>query len=315
MAVNKSRWTPLHTLAVIVIAALIVVIGVTAHSWDYLFGLTGLSSGRLWAWLLTMILLLAFAATTGHGITGLWAGVLIDDRNRMSLSRLQMVLWTILVLAAFLTAALSNVVLDPLGSPLAIGIPGELLLAMGISITSLIGTPLILNSKSATPNAEEQAQTVSILESRGVAPGTLGNEGLIVTKSTPQDAQVADLFRGEETGNAAQLDLGKVQMFYVTLVLVLAYALAIGATFASAPGLISMLPRIDPSFVALLGLSHAGYLTYKAFPHSKTQSDTVALSPSLQAQIMAGATAPRAVPDPALATVGAQVDGATGAGQ
>jgi hypothetical protein len=280
---TKSRWTSSHTIAIIVIAVLILLIGLAASLWNRVFGFTGPSSGRLWAWLLTMVLLLTFAATVGHGITGIWTGVLIDDRNRMSLSRLQMILWTIVVLAAFLTAALSNVVLSPLGTPLAIAIPGELLVAMGISITSLIGTPLILSTKSATPNAAEQAQTMESLAARGVVPAVLGNKGLIITKRSFQDAQVADLFRGEETGNAAQLDLGKVQMFYVTLILVLAYVLAIGASFTSATGEITMLPRVDASFVALLGLSHVGYLTYKAFPHSKTQGDTVTLPITPQA--------------------------------
>lgn len=308
MTAKKSTWTWGHSLASVVIVALVLAVGLTARSWEQLFGLSGPSSGRLWAWLLTMALLLVFAATVGHGITGVWGGVLIDDRNRMSLSRLQLVLWTVVVLAAFMTAALSNIVLDPSGSPLAIAIPGEVLLAMGISITSLIGTPLILSTKTATPNSNEQAQTEHILASRGVASSILGNEGLIVTKSTPADAQVADLFRGEETGNAAQLDLGKVQMFYVTLILVLTYAVAIGTTFASTTGLVSALPRVDGSFVALLGLSHAGYLTYKAIPHSKIQTEEVGLSPALQDQLD-GANVVPAQPVSVLATAATQVPG------
>jgi hypothetical protein len=243
-----------------------------------------------------MVLLLVFAATVGHGITGRWAGVLIDERNKMSLSRLQMVMWTILVLAAFLTASLSNIVLDPLGSPLAIAIPTELLLAMGISTSTLIGSPLILSAKTGNPNEDEKAQTIQILASRGVEANRLGNEGLVVTKSAPKDAQVSDLFNGEETGNAAQLDLGKIQMLYVTIVLLFAYGAAIGTTFASHAGIVTALPRVDASMIALLGLSHAGYLTYKAVPHSKTQQDTsVTLSPDVQAQ-RAAARASQATP-------------------
>lgn len=284
MPKQRSYWTGLHTLAVLAIVALVIVVGLKAHDWGNVFG-GGPSSGPLKAWIAMMILFLIFIVVVGHGITGLWAGALIDDRNKMSLSRLQMILWSILVLAALITAALSNIMFDPTGTPLAIAIPGELLLAMGISTTSLIGSPLILNSKRATPNQAEFNQTLSILTSRDDPGAKYGNEGLIVTKAAPKDAQLDDLFRGEETGNAAQIDLSKIQMFYVTLILLVAYGAAIGAAFADVKGLITALPAIDASFIALLGISHAGYLTSKVAPHSKTQADPVSLAPDVVARL------------------------------
>lgn len=45
-----------------------------------------------WAWIGTLILLAGFANVAGHGILGLWTGLLIDERNKMSLSKLQMIL-------------------------------------------------------------------------------------------------------------------------------------------------------------------------------------------------------------------------------
>ena len=59
-------------------------------------------------------------------------------------------------------------------------------------------------------------------------------------------------------------------MFYFTIVLVLAYAVALGMAFASSFARISKLPAVDSVWVALLGISHAGYLTHKAIPHSET---------------------------------------------
>jgi hypothetical protein len=68
---------------------------------------------------------------------------------------------------------------------------------------------------------------------------------------------MADMFRGEETGNAAFLDLGKVQMFFFTII------------DGGVP--IHEFPALDESIVALLGISHATFLTYQAVPHSQSK--------------------------------------------
>jgi hypothetical protein len=86
----------------------------------------------------------------------------------------------------------------------------------------------------------------------------------------------ADLFKGEEIGNAAHLDLGKIQMFYFTLVLVLAYAVMLGTMFSNIThtnptGMISDLPFLPDGMVALLGISNGGYLGHKVIPHTAGQ--------------------------------------------
>jgi hypothetical protein len=73
---------------------------------------------RLAAWLGTMAFLIAFTVIAGKFITGYWRGALIDDRNQISLSRLQLAVWTVLILSAYLEAALSNVRLVQAQSPL-----------------------------------------------------------------------------------------------------------------------------------------------------------------------------------------------------
>src|SRR5689334_8393518 len=98
-------------------------------------------------WLVNMISLAVFAIIAGRGITGLWRGVLIDERNKMSLSRLQLALWTILILASFLTAALINIHKGQPPDPLSIAIPETLWGLMGISTASLVGSPLIKGAK------------------------------------------------------------------------------------------------------------------------------------------------------------------------
>jgi len=87
----------------------------------------------------------------------------------------------------------------------------------------------------------------------------------------PSSAGWGDLFKGEETGNAAQLDMGKVQMLFFTLILVLAYGIAIDALL-NGTGAVKELPILDAGIVALLGSSHAGYLANKAVPRSSLPS-------------------------------------------
>jgi hypothetical protein len=91
------QWTPWHTFALLIIIAFMALTGL-------LFPIRA----RVWTWVVALILLGVFAAVAGQGITGLWRGLLIDERNKISLARLQLTLWTIVVLSGFLTAALSN---------------------------------------------------------------------------------------------------------------------------------------------------------------------------------------------------------------
>ncbi len=79
---------------------------------------------------------------------------------------------------------------------------------------------------------------------------------------------LSELFKGDEMGNDAQVDLAKIQMFYFTLILVFVYAVALGNSLAGCEA-IAQFPDLDPGMIAWLGISHAGYLTSKAVPHSQ----------------------------------------------
>ena len=260
-ATDKPKWTGWHTFSLLVIIVAVALVGLQVPSRD-----------RFVAWLVILALLTLFAVIAGHGVTGLWRGLLIDERNRMSLSRLQMTLWSILVVSGFLTAALSNLAAGQ-PDPLSIAIPGELWLAMGMGTTSPVGSPLIKSTKKdKQPDEKERQETLEkMAQQTGVNLTKVASKGQIVVYTRPEEAGWSDLFRGEETGNAAQLDLAKVQMFYFTLILVVVYAAALGAVFAGNSVRIGEFPALDPSAVALLGISHAGYLTNKAVRHSKGQ--------------------------------------------
>lgn len=256
---QETPWTAWHSLAVGLILALL-----------FLAELLLPLQLRLWAWIASLALLALFAVIAGHGVTGLWLGLLIDMRNKLSLSRLQMTLWTILILSAFLTAALSNID-EGHSSPLSITVPPELWLLMGISTASLIGSPLILNlKKSRAASEEDKARTLEQLARQAVDIAKVAIYGQLVVNQTPETARLSDLFRGSETGNAWQLDLGKLQMFFFTLILVLAYGSALAALFGSTADKIEALPALDAGMLTLLGISHAGYLVNKALPQAES---------------------------------------------
>lgn len=260
---KESKWTGWHTFGLLVIVIAIVFFGLFLPV-ELLF----------WAWIATLILIGLFIAVAGQGIIGLWRGLFIDEMNRISLSRFQLTLWTIIVLSSFFIAALYNIATKQ-PDPLSIKIPEELWVLIGISTTSLVGSPLIKGpkkdkeaSKKETDRAQETMKKLDIDSNK------ITRVGLLIKNITPDMSRWSDLFSTEEMGNIGHLDLAKVQMFFFTIILVLAYCVLMGKIFVNINpvGLtkISEFPSLDPGMVALLGISHAGYLTNKGISHTST---------------------------------------------
>jgi hypothetical protein len=128
-------------LVVIVFLFLVIVVGLVGN-WE-----------PAHRWLIIVGLMIAFLVVMGVQVNGRPSGFLIDSRFKMSLSRLQIVLWTILVLSAYLTIALDRNIpglVNPenaLAEPLMITFPPELLLALGISAASFAGSSLVKTTK------------------------------------------------------------------------------------------------------------------------------------------------------------------------
>lgn len=147
--IGLSSWIPIHLRWIIMIAL---------HTW---------------------FIVIISQHVTGHEIEenngrkrfvpGRFAGALIDNRNKMSLSRLQITLWTILIFSVITVIGLdrSIPVLEGRVSQIAgetsstesarelhgalnIAFPGELLAALGISTTSLAAASLIKSGKTET---------------------------------------------------------------------------------------------------------------------------------------------------------------------
>jgi hypothetical protein len=131
----KPKWTVRHTFGLLAIIVVIVLLGLLTPPIPMFL-----------AWIGTLVLLADFATVAGHGILGLWMGLLIDKRNKMSLSRLQMILWTITVLSGFLTAAFWNIWAGEVDA-FSIAVPQELWLRsmfmahrVSAILTSAMGT-------------------------------------------------------------------------------------------------------------------------------------------------------------------------------
>lgn len=205
-------------------------------------------------WLLdlaTLTLLVGFiGVASGKGPVGF----LIDDRNKLSLSRLQVTLWTLVVISAVASIVLIKLAA---GESPDVEIPEPLLWAIGISGTALAGTAVIQHVK------EDPARTPS-------QPRTANLRGLIVVNPTPAAAGWTDLFMGEEEGNFDRLEIGKVQMFYFTVIAVIVYGLSILELLGgeTSTGGIESLPALSGGLVALLGLSNGIYLAKKAAPNT-----------------------------------------------
>jgi len=246
----EANWKWWHTLTVIIFPVTILIFPLVI----IVFGIPLPSSLRLGNWLLNLVLFAAFIIFIGKGITGRWSGLLIDDRYKMSLSRLQTIAWTVLVLSAFITAVLTNMSSEGPFSAFKVGIPEQLWLLLGISTTSLIGSSLVLGVKKQQPSQPPPS------------PDKL-TKGPIVYNQDIKKASWSDIFKGEEVSNDNVLDLGKVQMFYFTVLLVFGYGVALALIFIdSNQKVISMFPDPSMAVTGLLGISQAAYLINKALP-------------------------------------------------
>ncbi len=287
---SKSKaWAP--------IAAIVLII--------FMF-LSGLFAPKGWNWALVMIFMIVFITAIGKLITGRFSGVFINEHYIMSLSRFQLVIWTLIVLSAFLTIALERINAG-VPDPLAIALPTQLWALLGISTTSLVGSPVILSTKlSKTPTkavkdkaallfaktlsardieAAEQADSTKFKELKTIADKKKATADGIIEKGIERsgirnfnvkfkDAEFSNMFTGDELANKGLIDIAKVQMFFFTIVIAFSYmVLLVNLIMTAEPAGLNGFPELSDGVVALLGISSAGYLTNKAPDKTKTKTD------------------------------------------
>jgi hypothetical protein len=258
--------------------------GITLHgtqaSWAILLLVIGMVAAGWFApgganFILVMLLLLFMMLVLGLATTNRALGILIEDRNLMSLSRFQTVVWVILILGAYLTFSMVRIKMmaggQPITDPLNIQIDPHLWALLGISTTSLVASPLILSTKrnqDPTPSATQKAAQMLDEPEPEV---NANKQGTLYANSKLSDARLTDMFEGDELINTARIDLAKVQMFYFTIIAAICFVVTVYKTLTANNPDLTHLPLLPDGFVAVLGISHAGYLTSKGINRTPSQ--------------------------------------------
>jgi hypothetical protein len=199
--------------------------------------------------------LVAFCAVAGCVVNKRIDGIFIDERNRISLARLQWVAWIVVIFSSYFTISALNLAsgIAPLPK-----MPTELLELLGIVTGSAVVSNVIVDSKKSVPVGPQPQPS----------PGEPAQVGLMDRNLTPAEASWADLYCGEEASNRDVVDVSRLQQLVITILLIITYIGQIWLSLekATISGTLTDMPTIDSSFVTLLGASHAGYLFYKATP-------------------------------------------------
>jgi hypothetical protein len=223
-----------------------------------------------WNFAVVTIILIVLTIQIGRGVVGLPFGVLIDSLNVVSLARFQMTIWTVLILGAYIAHAFARIRKGDGMDSLDIAIDKNLWLLMGISTTSLVAAPLILSTKKdEVPDDGVTAKTAAA-SGEPESDVAANSQGIIYANTEKSDARLTDMFQGDEIGNTTHVDLAKVQMFYFTIVSAVVFFTAVFHNMIS-DGDLTKLPTLSEGFVALLGISHAGFLGSKSVTHTPTQ--------------------------------------------
>jgi hypothetical protein len=229
-------------------------------------------------WIIVLVLMVGFVIAIGKKINGRALGILINEYNAMSLSRFQMIVWTLIIVSAYFTIASARISAGA-ADPLGIAIDWQLWALIGISSTSLVGTPLILHDKEQRAIAQKlkskQERANVIAQITGKAPKIV----TLLVKEIPKlsdrtstdNAEFSDIFKADEKPDGtAHVDMSKVQMFFFTIISAISYIVLLYNLINTTPTA-SSLPVLPPGLIALLTISHGAYLTNKAVPPKPSQ--------------------------------------------
>jgi hypothetical protein len=241
-----------------------------------------------WSYIAVMAMMILFMIVLGLRHCGRPAGILINERNLISLARFQIVIWTVIILSAFLTAAIARIFVATqhklsLGDALNIGLDEKLWGLLGISTASLIGTPLIQSTKKIqTADPKELVKTEAAFSANGTPESKetieANSQGVLYANAEISDAAFTDMFEGDEVSNTAYIDMPKVQMFFFTIVAAVSYGSDlvnwINGLKSTSENPLASFPILSGGLIAILGISHAGFLTGKAATRTVPETKT-----------------------------------------
>jgi hypothetical protein len=170
-------------------------------------------------------------------------GIIVDGRGRCSLTKLQVMLWTVALIPLFAATAWQRGKTGNFSTAIDFPIPSELLSVLGISVGSAATSAAVKSYKDS-----------------------LRPDRILVSARADAKPHFSQVFMEEEGALADKVvDVGKFQNFWITLLLVGAYIASIGS-FLNTSDLakpLTSLPGFSDQFVTLLLISHAGYVAGK----------------------------------------------------
>lgn len=202
-----------------------------------------------WSWFVSALVLAVFIAWIGKKVKvpaldkpTIW-GFLIDARSRYSLNRLQLMMWTFLIISTFLGLLFSS--LFGKNPTSALAIPDQLLGLLGISTGSAVVASAVKNNKDVT-RGDKIVRSTPPLQSGDAAPLNNHNKAIV-----PRFSQV---FLEEEGGQGRDeiISVSKFQNFLFTLALGIVYVVLTVKTKGY--------PSLDNNVIWLIGISHSGYI-------------------------------------------------------
>jgi len=157
---------------------------------------------------------------------------------------------------------------------LNVDIPGEVLILLGISASSLVAGAAI---KSEQGKEDKPQGRVATLDNENAAA------------RDPKVPKWTDILKGDQDGDKAYIDIGKFQMFWFTVGALFAYGMQIYAAINLAAtsetlkmvglegndllkagfALFDSLPAVSASLAGVLGISHVAYLANKVPPREE----------------------------------------------
>ena len=229
-------------------------------------------------WTASILVLIALMALTGRLSKRRWLGLLINEYSRASISRLQFVLWATLFLSSAFTFIGFNLSRGNGWESFALDVPIAFWIVLVTSMGSYFGDRLVarLKSQQTIPSSIESG-LLQDLRNGGSSSGfdEVSAIGYVIKLPRPELARSSDLFTGDDLGNAEAISLGKVQLFFFTTVLILAYGVAIADRLLVSTGMLTF-PSLDVSIAALLVFSHLGFIGTQAVSHLPSELRDVA---------------------------------------
>ncbi len=183
----------------------------------------------------------------------LWIlAILVDNRGRFSLNRLQLVAWSLVVIS-LISGVFFGRLFAGVANPLQFTIPDRVLGLLGISV----GAGVTAGAIKATKKTKAEGQPIARI------PAGKATSKLATYQATNREPFLSQVFMLEEGDYADDVvDVTKFQGFGITVVLVVAYVAAAIHMIVKmkVAGHVKSLPDISGTFLVLLGISYGGYL-------------------------------------------------------